>query len=326
MLRRPPRPTSVDGSGGGEEPAPVASGRQMVASSLAARAVSAALICCLVAGPVGLLAGGLALVQAAAPAPAAPASVDLSGERAAAGEFAQRVVVAWLTSTRDHPEQLAALVPAAEAATMPAAPFGVANPAVSAIRQVGGVWSVTVAATVTDARKTTARRFFQVPVTVAGDGAVAALSLPAPVAGPTVAASATELGYPVQVSAGGLVGAAVTQFLAAYLAGSGDVTRYVTPGVQLSAVAPAPYTAVRVRDLLADVDVDTADPPPDDTAARLLVTAEAAVTGEQTVTAGYALTVTARAGRWEVSAIDPTPLVASSPAAAPAASPNSSIS
>lgn len=297
---------------------PIASAKEQVASNLGAKAATVALMGCLIAGPLGLAAGGLAIAQATGSvAPVQAAVADQSDQRAAAGEFAQRVVLAWLGSTRDHPEQLAALVPGTQTASLPAVAFQTTDPTVSSIHSVDGVWAVTVAVTVTDSRPSTARRFFQVPVVVVG-GSVTALTLPAPVAGPPVVSGA-DLDYQMQVASTGPVASTVAQFLGAYLAGAGDVTRYVTPGVQLPAIDPAPYTAARVTDLRCDLNVDTAATPKDGTVLRLLVAADATATAKQTVSVSYALTLRSRAGRWEVAAIDPSPVVATkSPGAASA--------
>ncbi|MDN5798170.1 MAG: conjugal transfer protein [Intrasporangium sp.] len=301
-----------------EDPPPIASAKEQVASKLGAKVTTIALMGCLVAGPLGLAAGGLAIAQASGSvAPVQTTVPDQSNERAAAGEFAQRLVLAWLGSTRDHPEQLAALVSSAQTASLPTVAFTTSDPAVSSIRSINGVWAVTVAVTVTDSRPSTARRFFQVPVVVT-DQTLAALTLPSPVAGPPVAAGA-DLDYQVQVASTGPVASTVAQFLSAYLAGAGDVTRYVTPGDQLPAIDPAPYTAVRVTDLRCDLNVDTAATPKDGTILRLLAAADATATAKQTVSVNYALTLRSRAGRWEVAAIDPSPALSTkSPGAGPA--------
>ena len=301
-----------------EDLPPIASAREQVASNLGAKAATIALLGCLAAGPLGLAAGALAIGQASgSTAPAQSVVPDQSNERAAAGEFAQRVVLAWLGATRDHPGQLAALVSNAQTASFPTVAFQTSDPTVSAIRNINGVWAVTVAVTVTDARPSTVRRFFLVPVVVSG-ASVTALTLPSPVAGPPVTAG-PGLDYQVQVASTGPVASTVAQFLGAYLAGAGDVTRYVTPGVQLPAIDPAPYTAVRVTDLRCDLNVDTTATPKDGTVLRLLAAADATATAKQTVSVGYALTLRSRAGRWEVAAIDPSPSLATkSPGAASA--------
>jgi hypothetical protein len=81
--------------------------------------------------------------------------VDDSNEQAMAGEFAQRVVLTWLAATREGPEDLLALVKDAQLAFLPEQPFTATDLTVARIEDADGVWSVTVAATVTDARDET---------------------------------------------------------------------------------------------------------------------------------------------------------------------------
>jgi hypothetical protein len=288
--------------------------------ALATKAATVGLWAMLLAGPAGLLVGGVALVSAAQPASRdAVTSVDQSRDRAAAGEFAQRLVVTWLTSSRGQENNLVSLGQSSNV-TLPEVPFTAMDPTVSSIQQVSGVWSVTVAVTVADQSKTQARRFYQVPILVSGGGTVTALSLPAPVAAPPVGSS-VQLGYQFQVDATGPVAQTVAQFLGAYVAGQGDVTRYVSPSTQISSVLPAPYTAVTVTDLLGDTDLDTSGTPKDRTRLRVLVSADVTADDKQQLSVAYALTLVARAGRWEVAAIDPVPALTppQTPTAGPAA-------
>src|ERR1035437_4317177 len=75
--------------------------------ALATKAATVGLWAMLLAGPAGLLVGGVALVSVAQPASRdAVTSVDQSRDRAAAGEFAQRLVVTWLTSSRGQETNL----------------------------------------------------------------------------------------------------------------------------------------------------------------------------------------------------------------------------
>ena len=309
--RRPPPAGGEVTDADLEDLPPIATSRQQVGSTLTTRLSTAVLVSCLIAGPAGVAVGVLALASSASTAAPATAKVaDLSGQRAAAQEFAQRVVMTWLTTSRGQEAQLTALIPASANVSFPQEPFAVSNVDVAGITEIEGAWAVTVAATVTDQRKVTARRFFQVPVTVrAGDGAVSALALPSPVAGPVVSGSG-DLNYQVQVPGTGPVTQTIGAFLASYLTGSGDVTRYLTPGVQIQAVTPALFTAVAVTDtraITSAAGLDTTGVPKDGTVLRVLVAAVGTVSETQQITTSYALTMTARAGRWEISAVDPAP-------------------
>jgi hypothetical protein len=232
---------------------------------------------------------------------------DQSNERAVVGQFAQQVVVTWLTTTQEKPDALLALVKDAQVSGLSQTAFTVNDPAVSGITFVDGTWSVTVAATITDAHKTTTRRYFQVPVRY-HDGSVTALTLPAPVSPPPVTIGSTN-GYRAQVDLTAPLGQTVGQFLTAYIAGSGDVSRYLTPGVELTPLTPSPYTSVRLSEIrAAGSDQPPATVPQDGTRTRVLALGTAVVTDQQTANVAYALTLTARAGRWEISAIDPAPV------------------
>ena len=300
---------------------PIASGSAQSVSWLATRALSLLLLGCLVAGPVALVVvAGSALggSPSSTTTTAAPAE-DRSGERAIAGQFAEQLVTAWLTSTSDHPEPLHALVPTAAVPVGTREAFAVTDPAVAGIEAVGEGWSVTVAASVTDARDVTARRFYQVPVQVSGSSVVA-LSLPTVVAGPALA-SAPASAYRAQIPTGTPLGVAVSEFLSAWLAG-GEISRYLTPAVVLSPPLPPPFTAAHVDELRTADDVDPAAAPTDGQLIRVLASVTASVTDQQAVATDFAVSLTARAGRWEISGIDPAPAQSTDlpvPAAAPAA-------
>ncbi len=308
-----------------EDLPPVADGRHQTTSALGAKAATVGLLTCLALGPVGAVAGGLAFLQSSQPS-AAPvaAPVDQSNERAIVGQFAQQVVVTWLTTTQDKPDPMLALVKDAQISGLSQTAFKVDDPAVSGITFVDGTWSVTVAATITDANKTTARRYFQVPVRYS-QGGLTALTLPAPVSPPPVTVGSST-GYRAQVDLTTPLGQTVGQFLTAYIAGSGDASRYLTPGVNLTPLTPAPYTSVRLSELrAAGSDQPPATVPQDGTKTRVLALGTAVVTDQQTANVAYALTLTARAGRWEISAIDPAPVQQQSqtPAASSAPGPAS---
>ncbi len=290
----------------------IATANQQVTASWVTRAVTVALWGCVAMGPLALIAAWAAISSSGSPAPTAAAvAPDRAEDRAVVGEYAQRVVTTWLTATDDNPDALAAMVVGADLAVLAKVPYVVRDPAVARILEVDDTWSVTVAATVTDARKVTDRRYFQVPVRLDG-GVVSALTLPSPVS-PPLAGMARSTSYRTQVGADSSAATAVGEFLSAYLAGSGDVSRYLTPGVALTGLTPAPYTGVRLQDVRADADIDLESAPSDGQQLRVLVTASVTSTDDQASSVSYALTLTARAGRWEITAIDPAPAFAPPP-------------
>ncbi|MFF0220083.1 conjugal transfer protein [Streptomyces vinaceus] len=149
------------------------------------------------------------------------------------------------------------------------------------------------------------------PVTITGS--------PAEVAAPETA-PAPASPYTRHVPAGDAMGTAVGEFLRAYLA-SGEAAaleRYLSPGLRLSAPAAASYARVDVEEISADTDQAAAKAVPGDGArARVRVR----VSGEDRAGSRwplvYRLEMTARAGRWEVGALDAGP---ASSAPTPAAS------
>ncbi|MFH5207882.1 conjugal transfer protein [Antrihabitans spumae] len=280
-----------------------------------------------------LLAGVLALVFAvrgsSTTSPqntsdaAVPASIDTAAQ-AQAGELATQLVVTWLQASRGQEKDLERYVDTDPAALPMTALFVADEPAVASITRVSEsvapLYSVTVAVSVrpgSDGSAVAVRRYFQVPVVVSAAGARAA-TLPAEIAAPSSGAAVTLdyryriVNHPIVDSAG--------QFLSAMLTGSGEVARYVTPGASLSAVTPPPYRVVSISTTLASRDLNSVAPSAplrDGDVVRLLVTATQKVTDNDAVVGQYALTMAARGGRWEVSAIDSAPLF---PAAAPPSS------
>lgn len=291
-------------------------------SRLATRTATALLWTALLAGPAGLaltvLQGGGSGQRTAPPAP--PVAIDRAGEQAAVSEFAQRYVVTWLQSPRGQEKQLAPYVNVA-GLTLPEVAWVATQPAAADIRRLdGGAWTVLVGVTVTapqppGATAAAPRRYFEVPVRYQA-GALVALALPTPVAAPA-AAAAPPLAYRYRAIGDELLARSVQEFLSALLTGVGDVTRYVSPGTQITPVLPPPYRTVEVSDVMVDRDPMTgAGSPTPGAQLRVLVSASAAAEANQQIGVQYALTLAARAGRWEVRALDPTPAVASAPPAA----------
>ncbi|MGW7068846.1 conjugal transfer protein [Streptomyces sp. NPDC054855] len=189
-----------------------------------------------------------------------------------------------------------------------------------------GYWSVTVAARVTGAKGPAKKegstgtdsaqtagevlRYFQVAVKSAGSGGgYAATALPAEVAAPTPG-EAPELGYghPVPADEDEPATDAVGDFLAAYLSGTGELDRYLSPGTDLNAVSPAPYSEIKVTQL-AELggEFRPGAAATEGTRRQLLVDLEATDHAGQTRPLTYALALTARDGRWEISALDTAP-------------------
>ncbi|MET7621956.1 conjugal transfer protein [Streptomyces sp. NPDC005408] len=188
--------------------------------------------------------------------------------------------------------------------------------AVRSVRLDEGSWSVVVAAqfTVRDgasrsagAVESTLVRYFAVPVVAtegaSGPGAFTVTAAPAQVAGPGTAKVANSR-YVKPLPADSALVSTLGEFFRAHLAGIGEVARYLSPGTELSAVSGSGYTAVRVDQAAADSENAIGAVPGDGTRARVQarITATDATAGTWPLV--YTLEMTARSGRWEVTALE----------------------
>ncbi|MFE2092829.1 conjugal transfer protein [Streptomyces sp. NPDC059460] len=301
---------------------------------------------------LGPLLGAFAYLSAPAQAgpaqrTAAPVAPAATGAQGAAG-FAQLFVAAFISAGEGDQDKLAAYYPDATSLRLEGASDRRRGEQFTVVRlrqTDSGVWSVKVAARITDTKPADGHqadakdetkaaaaqgvRYFQVPVatatTAGGASGYTALAMPAEVA-------AAE-----RIKAPGLVYGpmrpalpadprtqAVTEFLTAYLTGAGELDRYLAPGTHLTPVVPAPYSGIAVDTLAIEGEKDT-EPvtvvPDDGTTLRLLVALRATGHDEVRVPLTYALTLNARAGRWEIASLDGAPALATTPtaSAAPAA-------
>lgn len=274
---------------------------------------------------VGLSAvGGIGVLLDSPPPPPATATTDTSpGHSTRAEEFAENAIAQWLTATSTDPGTLPDLF-GVDPGDLPESPTQVTRIGAADSHEVQpGLWSVLVAADVTESapsageppddsgddpstadessEQVTTRRYFRLAVAVDDAGGAGALGLPAPTAAPP--AVDAQLAYPVTVNSGEPVAAAAAEFLTAYLTGSGPLERIVSPGSTLRAPDPPPYRVVEETQVRAHTDPgELADGEP----LRIVVDGRAE-TPDRAVDLQYALTLTVRAGRWEVVAIDPAP-------------------
>ncbi|MEU2026929.1 conjugal transfer protein [Streptomyces sp. NPDC016469] len=295
----------------------------------------------LVAGPVLAVWALLSRPAPAAPVVAVRQEQPAVGQSAGPGGFAELFVSAYLAAGEGTEDSLAPFLPTARDVTLTAAPGAQRAQQLAAVkvRQVsGGYWSVTVAARVVATDTTAAKpkagaktkpgaeesepgsarsgsvlRYFQVAVHAGADGAMAAAALPAEVAAPLPGeAPSLAYGQSVPVPASDPAGQTLTGFFAAYLAGSGQLDRYLSPGTALSAVSPAPYARVEVVQV---AETGTNDPgaqqgvPADGARRELLVQVAATDTAGQQRPLAYAIAITARDGRWEIASVEGPPVL-----------------
>jgi hypothetical protein len=309
----------------------------------------------LVLGPV---LGAAAFATASASGrttPTATASAPSgTGSQGAAG-FATQFVADFLRAGENDQDKLAAYYPAAGEVRLEGEPNRRHGEQLTVVRlrqTDPDVWSVTIAARIVSdstpaAKKTTtadgqttaedtaaaaaadAFHYFQVPIAVGtaagGASGYVALSMPAEVAAPSRIKTPELIYGPVQQAVPSDPRTqAVTEFLGAYLTGSGELDRYLAPGTKLSPIKPAPYTGIAVDQMSIEGDQGS-DPittvPANGTQTRLVVTVRATDHDKVRIPLAYALTLKSRAGRWEIAALDGAPSPAL-PANAPASSPD----
>lgn len=312
----------------------------------------------LVLGPlIGTAAFARASATTAPKAVATASTPSGTGSQGAAG-FATLFVAEFLRSGEGDQDKLAAYYPAASDLQLEGESGRRHGEQLTVVRlrqTDPEVWSVTVAARIVSdtapaVQKSAATdgatapsssaaavavdtvHYFQVPVAVGpaagGASGYVALSMPAEVAAPARIKTPDLIYGPVQPATSSDPRAqAVTQFLDAYLTGSGELDRYLAPGTTLTAIQPAPYTVLSVDALAIEGDQGS-EPvttvPADGTRTRLVVTLRATDRDKVRVPLAYALTLKSRAGRWEIAALDgaPSPNLAAQPAASsPAATP-----
>lgn len=280
---------------------------------------------------VGPLLGILAFMRpttAATTAPPAPKTTApaTAADTAGPAGFAQLYVAAYVEAGKGTEASLAPYYPQMRNISLEATPRIQQADRLAAVRVTkvsSGYWSVTVAARITSqakaSKKTTTAdtetasgevlRYFQVPVKAGSGGGYIAAALPAEVAAPS-AGDGLELDYgsPVPADTHDAATAAVGEFLAAYLTGSGELDRYLSPGTDLAAVSPAPYERIEVSQLAEQGAGFPMDAPATEGAKRqLLVDIWATGSDGQVRPLTYAIALKARDGRWEIAALDAAP-------------------
>lgn len=144
------------------------------------------------------------------------------------------------------------------------------------------------------------RRYWQVPIQSDEAGHRAVSALPSLVPSPTSGELSVQQGS--QVS-DGAISQALESFMAAYLAGQGDVAPLTAPESSLTAVTPTPYTEVSVGEVSATQEVPASPAEGDLVRTQISVTATAA--DGSTTQLGYTVELRYRE-RWEVAAVNPT--------------------
>ncbi|MFI9213921.1 conjugal transfer protein [Streptomyces sp. NPDC053253] len=273
----------------------------------------------LAAGPVALLASFGRPAPAAAERPTTVTRTVQPETRADTGPagYAELVLGLWLGAGSDvngpAARQLRLLAPSVRIPDWGQRTVAVERlAAMRTVRENSG-WAVTVAAQFTEAAQTPERasaaglRYFTIPVVLQQSGKTggsmgfAAAGAPMEVAGPAAGQMPTSP-YGSPVPDGPLVDS-VTGFLTAFLGAEGGADRYLAPGVTLPRPAAGDYIAVEVDQLLADRRTSGQDTGRDGAGARVRAEVTATDSAGRKWPLSYALSLSARAGRWEVAAL-----------------------
>lgn len=263
-------------------------------------------------GPIAL--GMMAFSPQTARVVAAPAEGEapLTAAEQEAGPYAASFVGAWLTATKDKHDALSRFVNT-DSLSLGETGWKYRDLAVASIaRDSAGIVSVRIAVNVQEldyekdeaGEETWPRRYFQVPVQVDGD-ALGILGLPTPVSTPSALQNRVSTSYKDELSSSHPAAETVEAFLNAYLAGSGELSRYVSPGADIQPLDDTSYVAVSVESVVA-VEEPSQNPADGETA-QVYVSATVVNATQMSLRTEYALTLAARDGRWEISAINTVP-------------------
>lgn len=237
-------------------------------------------------------------------------SQPLSAATESTGAFALGFVGAWLSASSEDFTSLQNYVAMNSSADLPSAPTVYKDLAVASITpaESSDLVSVVIAGNVQEVgekkQAVWPRRYFLVTINTGLDS-MGVVGLPAPIAAPVKSEQGASLVYTEAVVPTDAAAQAVTSFLAAYVAGQGDMNRYLSPSSTLTPIVPAPFTAVKVQSLQANVN--SSGTPRDGSQLKVLAKVQLTSTTDQKLISTYALTLVARAERWEISSLDLTP-------------------
>lgn len=272
------------------------------------RFVTGALWVALAAGPAAcVLAGYLLSAPAAQSAPTVQEQTVTDPGVQSAEAYAAQFASAYVSATQADHASLSLFIDASLVTLPQMAPQVTAVNAASSTKRPDGVYTVTVVVTQrmkpTDVTQpsTVSLHYLTVPIAVSDKGVVAAAGLPAYVAAP--AGQLVQTGPAnTQVSPTSPAGQTVGGFLTAYLSGSNDVTRYVSPGVLIPPVTPKVADQVQATQILALADVS--ENPADGATASLQATVQLTLNSQPVGTSTYLLDMIARGGRWEITNVN----------------------
>lgn len=268
---------------------------------------------------LGLLGGAYAIVSVLALAwPNAEAPNTTPGNSSVPASslvtgFARDYVTAYLTAQVGDEDTLARYV-SADNIHLPPVAGEFIDTDVAFAKQLSttsdgvALWTVTVSGIING--NTTAepqRSYYRVAISVLNSSPRAA-ALPMQVAGPGVGVD-FDLGYSYAVTLDSALGQTASGFVASYLTGGADFTRYVTADSAEKPIQPAPYAKVDTLRIDATVSGDGDGA----VTAEVYVTVTASTKNYTRTELAYPLSLRAVEGRWQVVAIPPIPVLKLTP-------------
>ncbi|MBF6351366.1 conjugal transfer protein [Nocardia flavorosea] len=255
---------------------------------------------------LAVLGGGHAVYDFFVPAPQPPgdeAMVTVSGHVRLAGAFAEEFVETYLAASSGDQETLARFIDGTREISLPKTGQQVSDPIVvyqtrTLVHGTVQVWSVTVSVRV---GRNGIRQYYRVPVSVS-EGSLRALTLPAAVEPPGIGADLAQA-YSAPCGEETALAQVATGFLGAYLAGKGDVARYVTVNSGIAALQPAQFSDIAAVSVSAEDNHCGTE----GSTARVLATVTPKATTGSAPTLAYPLTMVRGEGQWQVQAIDMLP-------------------
>ncbi|MEV0032793.1 conjugal transfer protein [Nocardia sp. NPDC050793] len=233
--------------------------------------------------------------------------VSIIGHSQLAESFAEEFVVAYLTATAGEQDRVNRYVSADQQVALPRTAKQLSGSSVVHVRltrTIGDleIWSVTVA--VASKGAIGDRQFYRVAVSVT-NGALRALALPAQVPPPRQGFS-LALAYSVPCAPDSPLSTVAAGFLQAFLAGSGDINRYLTTDAGITALTPPPYSQLEVLSVKSTDSQCGAG----GSRGQVLATVAPKAGGETALTLVYPLTMVRAGGQWQVEAMDTVPVLA----------------
>jgi len=307
-------PAPTEASEPSAAPAGAQTAKWTSGSAMGSKGVSVLVAACLVCGPLALV-GNMLQPARAQVTQQAPKNSTVSVVQQSAGSYALGYVAAWLGATQQDSNALDQYIDTS-AQTLSKNATSYRNMAVASIdTRDSDVLQVVIAADVKpgsadeDDKAAWPRRYFQASIGVDGTH-LTPIALPAPVAGPTRAGTSPSTAYGSPVTPSSAAGETVVSFLNAYLTGQGKTDPFTAPTTSLPAISPAPYSSLTPVSITATERPE--EHPSDGTKIPVLATVTVADETGHSLPVSYAMTLRARADRWEVSAIATTPLLTES--------------